>query len=108
MTMKMNTYKKIKNFVNRIGKKFHPKKIILFGSYAYGNPDLDSDVDLLVILPGKGRLVEEYSAIAREIEPRSFPIDLIVRSSREIQNRLALGDSFIEEILTRGKVLYES
>ncbi len=59
--------KKIADLGNRIAKEFQPERIILFGSYAYGKPRPDSDVDLLVVLPfdGKG-----FPEISRNTEPR--------------------------------------
>jgi len=50
--------KKISVFVDEITKKFKPAKIILFGSYGYGTPKKDSDVDILVIIDSKRRPVD--------------------------------------------------
>jgi len=103
-----NIYCTIKEIAQRIGTKFHPKKIILFGSYAHGNPHRDSDVDLLIIFPGKKKSPFGYSELSKEFEPRPFPVDLIIRTTDEIKQRLQIGDSFIRDIIHKGKVLYES
>ena len=98
---------KIRSFAKRVAAEFHPRRIILFGSYAYGEPSPDSDVDLLVVMPHKG----PPSAKAAEIRKRvraGFPMDLIVRSPAEIQRRMDMNDCFIREIIERGQPLYES
>lgn len=93
--------------VKRIVRALKPEKVILFGSYAYGSPTSDSDVDLLVIwdtvMSGKDR----YLSVSRLIVPRPFAVDLIVRTPQEVERALAKGDPFLEEITSRGKVLYE-
>lgn len=101
------THQKIQSLAQEIGRKFHPNKIILFGSYAYGIPTQDSDVDLLVIMNTKRRSVEQ-AVVVRQSVDFPFPVDLIVRTPEQIDERLHLGDFFIKEILTRGKVLYET
>jgi predicted nucleotidyltransferase len=98
--------KKIKAFVGEVAQQFHPRRVVLFGSYAYGRPNADSDVDLLVIMPHKGHSAIQAAEIRKRIHA-GFPVDLIVRSPREIRRRLAMDDFFITEILERGKTLYE-
>ena len=90
-----------------IVNKFKPEKIILFGSYAYGNPQDDSDVDLLVILPYEGSSFRKTWEILNELKPK-FAIDLLVRSPQEVEQRLAWNDFFMREIIEKGKVIYES
>ncbi len=93
--------------VRHIVAALHPEKIILFGSYVYGTPSGDSDVDLLIILETKARPVDRYVAVSRLIRPRPFPLDILVKTPDEIAQALQKGDSFIHEIVTRGRVLYE-
>jgi predicted nucleotidyltransferase len=93
--------------VGRIVSALHPEKIVLFGSYAYGEPTDDSDVDLLIVLDQPGSRAERYLAVASLLRPRRFPVDLIVRTPAEIEQALAHGDFFIRDILSRGRVLYE-
>jgi predicted nucleotidyltransferase len=89
-----------------IGEQFHPQKVILFGSYAYGTPHADSDVDLLVIQPTRNR--HGLRVRIRMALTAPFPMDLIVRTPNEVKRRLEEGDSFLTEIVSKGKVLYET
>jgi uncharacterized protein len=93
--------------VQRIAQALQPQKIILFGSYAYGTPTPDSDVDLLVIMETTASPKERYLAVCRLLRPRPFPVDILVRTPAEIQHAVRSGDFFIKEILSRGRVLYE-
>jgi len=97
----------IRAVAQRIVEHFQPEKIILFGSYAYGHPKPESDVDLLVIMDTPLRTRQQRLEISRARSPRPFPLDVIVRTPRELAERIAMGDLFLAEILTRGKVLYE-
>ena len=103
----MVTRRQIREYVTEIAREFRPRRIILFGSYAYGKPTRDSDVDLLVIMPHRGRGVEKAIEIRLRLRA-PFPMDLLVRSPQKIRQRLAWGDCFFEEILEKGKVLYEA
>lgn len=103
----MVTRRQIRAYATEIAREFRPRRIILFGSYAYGKPTRDSDVDLLVIMPHKGRGGEKAVEIRLKLRA-PFPMDLLVRSPQKIRRRLAMGDFFIEEILDKGEVLYEA
>ena len=93
--------------VRRIVVTLHPEKVILFGSYVYGTPSDDSDVDLLVILNSHARPVDRYLAVSRLLRPRPFPLDILVKTPEEITQALRKGDAFIGEIMNQGRVLYE-
>ena len=97
----------IRRFARQIVERFAPERIILFGSYAYGTPTPDSDVDLLVVMPTRNQ-IEQAVRIDEAIEERGFPLDLLVRTPKVLAQRLRLGDSFMQEIVSRGKVLYEN
>ena len=97
----------IQEVSRRIADEFHPERILLFGSYAWGAPSPDSDVDLLVILPFEGKAVAKSVEMRLKIKP-PFPVDLLVRTPEKVRERLALGDPFIRSILEKGKVLYEA
>jgi predicted nucleotidyltransferase len=103
----MVAIKDIQAFVDRIARNFHPERIILFGSYAWGKPTPDSDVDLLVVLPFQGKNWKMASKIRKRIHP-PFPVDLVVRTSEQLKQRLKQGDGFFENITREGKVLYET
>ncbi|MEW6400656.1 MAG: nucleotidyltransferase domain-containing protein [Chloroflexota bacterium] len=94
--------------IERIVAKLKPEKIILFGSYAYGNPTPDSDVDLLVIMRTRAKEIDRYVAVSNLLYPRQFPVDIIVKTPGEIiAESRKKGNFFLREILTKGKVLYE-
>ncbi len=97
----------IKALTDSIIREFRPQCIVLFGSYAYGNPDEDSDVDLLVVLPFEGKPIHKGLEILRRINPR-VPLDLLVRTPEQVEERIANKDWFMREIFERGQKLYES
>ena len=91
-----------------IVREFAPEQVILFGSYAYGTPTEDSDVDLLVVMPiPKSKWRHQEKEIRKRI-PYRFRMDLLVRSPEEIAFRIAHNDWFLREILEKGNVLYGS
>jgi uncharacterized protein len=98
---------RITKFGKRIGDEFGARRVILFGSHATGRATKDSDVDLLVIADFKGRSVDQSVKIRMQLRP-GFPVDLLVRTPQMIERRLKLGDDFIKDIITAGKVLYET
>ena len=95
----------IRRYAHAIAERFHPERIILFGSYAYGTPHADSDVDILVIMPARNQ-IDQAVRIDCAIDP-PFPLDLIVRTPKNLKWRLEEGESFHTEIVSKGKVLYE-
>lgn len=96
----------IQDLCNRIVQEFQPERIILFGSYASGNPTPDSDVDILVVLPFEGKNLYKSLEILNRTNP-AFPIDLLARRPEDTERRYREGDPLIREALDRGKVLYE-
>jgi predicted nucleotidyltransferase len=97
----------IKRLCRKIVEAFHPDKIILFGSRAYGKPREDSDIDLLVVMPYKGDPAMTAVKILNHLDVLA-PIDLLVRTAKEIRKRIEIEDDFIQEIVERGKVMYEA
>ncbi len=95
----------IRRFARQVADRFAPEKIILFGSYAYGTPHADSDVDILVVMPARNQ-IDQACRIDDAFDP-PFPLDLIVRSPKNLAERLADGDSFLSEVMSKGKILYE-
>jgi uncharacterized protein len=91
----------------QIAEQFNPERIILFGSYAYGEPTADSDVDLLVVLPFEGYPFRKASEILRITDP-DFAVNLMARTPEQVQQRLDLEDFFIQEIYEQGRVLHEA
>lgn len=101
------TKQQIQWAVDRLVEALHPEKIILFGSYAYGKPTRDSDVDMLVIMESDKRWPARTSDAYRAVRDKTFPMDLIVRTPEEMAQRLNIGDFFVQEIVERGKIVYE-
>lgn len=97
----------IDNFVNEIVRVFRPEQVVLFGSYACGQPNEHSDVDLLVVMRHRGAPAEQAARIRQAIRA-GFPLDLIVRTPADIRRRLKMGDGFIKEILMKGQILHEA
>ena len=108
MKNRIVSYNLIKKSAKKVAKKLHPQKIILFGSYSHGKPTNDSDVDLLFIFSKPLNASHTYTEISKILEPREFPIDIMIRSTQQIQSRLKIGDNFIQDILKTGKILYGS
>ena len=100
--------KAIDDIVRQIVEKFHPQKIILFGSYGRGNPRPESDVDLLIVMETDMRESKQALLIDQNLERDLFGLDLIVRTPENLEKRMVMGDSFLKEIVTQGKVVYEA
>lgn len=100
------TNKEIDIFVQEVIRKFNPEKVILFGSHVTEKASSGSDVDLFVIMDTKLKPIAQEVLIRKEI-PRRFPLDLIVMKPRQLARRIKLGDTFINTVVSKGKVLYE-
>jgi len=104
--LKVSVGKSLRPAIQKIVRELNPEKIVLFGSYAYGMPNPDSDVDLLVIMQTNESLKERSWAVSRLLLPRPFPVDILVKTPEEIEKALGAKDFFLQEVLTRGQVLY--
>ena len=91
----------IEKISEEIKKKFNPQKINLFGSYAYGNPTRSSDIDLFIIIDTKLPVRKQAFLIRKEIKS-SVPIDIIVRTPEQVEERIKMGDFFIKQIIQKG------
>jgi predicted nucleotidyltransferase len=93
-----------------VAEEFRPDKIVLFGSYAYGQPDADSDIDLLVIMPFEGSPFRQAGIILNYLVGKIgvLPLDLLVRTREQVKERLDINDRFMQEITERGRVMYEA
>jgi predicted nucleotidyltransferase len=104
--MTSDYFREIENIIRQIIEKYNPERIILFGSAARGEINPDSDADLLIIkkdtpLYGADRI--------RELSPlidRTIPLDLLVYHPEEYEERLNMGDPFLQVIAREGKVVY--
>ena len=97
----------IQSVVRQIVNQFQPEKVILFGSYAYGKPSEDSDVDLLVVMDCEKRPIRVAAEISAAVD-HAFPLDILVRKPDEFQESFERGGNFATEVLTEGHVLYEA
>jgi predicted nucleotidyltransferase len=102
----MITQEQIRAVADQIAQKFDPIKIVLFGSYARGESHPFSDVDLLVILDDGHDGGDPEVEVALSV-PHPFPMDILVRSPKQLTHRLRMGDTFLRDIVDRGVVLYE-
>ena len=98
----------LREITDKIVKNFHPLKVILFGSYSYGKPTPDSDVDFLVIMNSEKRPAERSAEISLKCRPTFVPMEIVALTPEEIKRRLADFDPFLEEVLAKGRILYET
>jgi len=97
----------IEEMVRRIVERFHPVKIILFGSYARGVAGGDSDVDLLVVMPVAGSKRRKATEIDMALSDRWLPLDLIVVTPEEFAAYKDVVGHILYPVVREGKVLYE-
>ncbi len=96
----------IDEVVRQIAEKFRPQKIIIFGSYARGNPRPESDVDILVVMATELK-ESQQSLLIRHHLNLFFGLDLILYTPKHLEERIAMGDYFVQDVLKEGKVVYE-
>lgn len=98
----------IQDLTQRIVDEYAPRQIVLFGSYAYGAPNRDSDVDLLIVKDTSAPPLERRVQVRRLLRDpkRTIPIEIVVLTPEELRKRLAIGDQFFMDILERGELLY--
>lgn len=100
--------KEIKKITDAIVKKYKPEKIFLFGSFAWGNPTKDSDVDLFIVKKSNKSSRELAREIDESLVERKLPIDILVYSPKEVKRSINEYKSlFIEDILRHGKIIYK-
>jgi uncharacterized protein len=98
----------VQEIVRRLVAEYAPERIILFGSYAYGEPHADSDIDLLVVKDTPARFIDRQVAVLRLTTGmhKHLGLEPIVMTPAEVAQRLRIGDQFVEEMLRKGEVLY--
>lgn len=102
----------VRNLTNVMVKKlvaeYRPERVILFGSYAYGDPLPDSDIDLLIIKETTDRPIDRWAKVRQILSDphRMQALDALVLTPQELSHRLGIGDQFVAEILEKGRVLY--
>jgi len=98
----------IDGVVRTIAENFHPRKIVLFGSYASGNPTPDSDLDLLVVMESdQPRQVKRSVPMHMMFRPTPCPMDILVYTPDEVAYWNGTVNHIVTEAMSRGKVMYE-
>lgn len=103
----MITTEQIDKIANTIVANYHPKKIILFGSYACGTPTPDSDIDLLVIKDDNLQGIQRNRLIRSYLRDFTFPVDIVVKSSQEFETFKDIIGTVVYTANKYGKVIYE-
>ena len=106
--MARDVYPLLREIVDVLAARYQPERIVLFGSYAYGEPSVSSDIDLLILKETDKSFPKRWTEVcelAAEIVG-TIPFSPLVLTPTELAERRAKGDQFFEEILTTGKVLY--
>ncbi len=104
--LKREMEEKTKELTEKIVKEYSPEKIILFGSLAWGKPHKWSDIDLFIIKKSKKRRIDRYRELRIKLFPAGIPLDLLIYTPEEVKKRIDMEDFFINDIITKGKVLY--
>lgn len=103
--IKKNLARHINEIVKQIKVRYKPQKIVLYGSMARGTANAHSDIDLLIIKKTKRRFIDRISDVLLACD-YDVPLEPLVYTPEEIDERISLGDFFINDILKNGKVLY--
>ena len=103
---KVSVKKEIRKMVDRIVRRFHPERIILFGSQARGEGGADSDVDLLVVMPVKGSRREKAIEIGVALHDIHVPKDIIVTRPEDFEWRKEVVGTIERPAWREGRVLY--
>jgi len=98
----------INEIVKRIVENYHPDKIILFGSYANGNPTKDSDIDLLVVKDDNTPKLERNRQVRKYIRDMIIPVDIIVKTNKEFNDLKDVIGTIVYPAVKYGKLMYES
>lgn len=88
--------------------RYDPERIILFGSYARGEADEYSDLDVVVIKQTEQRFLERLIEAARCLDNDLGKVDVFVYTWEEFEEMKQSGNPFIEQVLAEGIVIYEA
>ena len=102
----LSVHKQIDRMVARIVKRFHPEKIILFGSHARGDAGPDSDVDLLVVMPVQGSIADMRLDMREALHDIPVSLDIIITTPEDFAWRRDLVGTIEWPATREGKVLY--
>jgi predicted nucleotidyltransferase len=98
----------LEGIVKRIVDGYSPDKIILFGSYAYGTPTEDSDIDLFIVKDDNRKSVDRFCEVMKILrDVNGVSVEPLIFTNEELKKRVGLEDDFVLEIINNGKLLYE-
>ena len=97
----------IERVAKTIATRLQPEKIVLFGSWAWGEPDEHSDLDILVIKRSSLRRDRRAREVSELFASRTFPLDVLVYTPTEVERCSKMKGSFVRYILENGRTLYE-
>ena len=97
----------LREAINKIIKEFNPEKIILFGSYAYGKPTVDSDIDLMIVMDTDEKPHKRAVPVRKALKDIGIPKDIIVKTPQEFERFKDIGGTVIYPAAHKGKLLYE-
>jgi len=105
--MKQVTTELLEQITQKLVATLNPEQIILFGSHAYGEPNEDSDIDLLVIVSQSNEPRYRRSRLAyRALRGIGVPTDVIVMTREEVEKKVNVRSSLISRVIHDGKILY--
>lgn len=99
---------KLKEITEKIVKEYQPEKIILFGSWAWGEPHENSDLDIFIVKTTNTPSLKRIEELDRLFSRRELPMDFLVYTPEQVERRMTMGDLFVKDILENGKVLYDA
>lgn len=97
----------IDQIVQKIVDQVNPLQVILFGSYARGMPNIDSDVDLFVIVESNLPRHKRSAKIRLLFSPAPCPLDILVYTPQEVESCSGVVNHIVTHVMTTGKILYE-
>ncbi len=100
--------KVLERLVNVLKEHYEPEKVILFGSYAYGQPNEESDIDLLIIKETDKPFFQRLAELRKIVSEarRGYAFEPVILTPKELKERLKRGDQFFQTIMEKGTVLY--
>lgn len=97
----------LKTIIEKITNNFNPQKIILFGSYAYGYPTADSDMDIMIVMDTDEKPHKRAVSIRKILKGIGIPKDIIVKTPEEFERFKDIVGTIVYPAAHKGRVIYE-
>lgn len=97
----------LKNIVDKIINNFNPDKIILFGSYAYGHPTVDSDMDIMIVMDTDEKPHKRAVSVRKVLKGIGIPKDIIVKTPEEFERFKDIVGTIVCPAAHKGRIIYE-